>query len=247
IADTGLIFGACCLLTPIPLQPTIVNRQGWWQFGAGIVLAIVCYTLYALYGEDAAVGRAIGVVFLVALAVYLYLSVKWVDSSESEEAATTSGSVGKLLVGVFISLAIVIFASRFLICSAIEAAERFEVPKAVIASTLVALGTSVPELVVGIKSVIKKTPGLLVGNVIGADVLNVLFVTGAAAVAAPLELDAAFLYLALPTMLGILILFRIFIFVAMKPREFSRWMGVPMVAIYVGYIVLCYVLDVSAH
>ena len=84
---------------------------------------------------------------------------------------------------------------------------------------------------------------------IGADILNVLFVIGASASAAPLpivdlesSIPAIFLYLHLPTMLLILVLFRVFIGFAVRTGSFSRWMGVPLLLVYVGYLILQFAL-----
>jgi cation:H+ antiporter len=89
----------------------------------------------------------------------------------------------------------------------------------------------------------------MVGNVIGADVLNVLFVVGASAAARPLpivERGAAapeiFLWLHLPVMLLVLGLFRVFIFNAERRGHFQRWMGLPLLALYAAYAVAQYLL-----
>jgi cation:H+ antiporter len=123
------------------------------------------------------------------------------------------------------------------------------VPQVVISATLVALGTSMPELVIGMASLLKGHKEILVGNVIGADILNVLFVVGASATAAPLPLlehgtkiPAIALYLHIPTMIAILILFRLFIHRATKRGHFSRWCGLPLVLIYIAYGILQYVI-----
>ncbi len=148
-------------------------------------------------------------------------------------------------------LALVLLASRLLIVSVIELAENhWYVPHVVIAATLVALGTSLPELVIGMTSIFKGHKEILVGNVIGADILNVLFVVGASAVAAPLPMiepaarvPTILFWIHLPTMLLILVLFRLFIFQASRTGEFRRWHGVPLVALYVVYAVVQYLVS----
>jgi cation:H+ antiporter len=155
--------------------------------------------------------------------------------------------IGKCVAG----LSLVLLASRVLILSVSELAEsHWHVPKVVIAATLVALGTSLPELVIGMTSIRKGHLEILVGNVIGADVLNVLFVVGASAAAAPLpiiepgtRIPEIVLYVHLPAMLMILVLFRVFIHFAGRAGHFRRWYGLPLVLIYVGYTVLQYVIS----
>ena len=164
-------------------------------------------------------------------------------------AATPGDSrpVGQLVVWGAVGLAMVLIAGDAMVQSATALAAHWGVPDAVVASTIVALGTSLPELVVGMTSIRRGHPELLVGNIIGADILNVLFVIGASALAAPLAVvqhgDAILLYLHLPTMLLILVVFRIYIFVALRKGRFQRWMGLPLLLIFITYVVAQYVVS----
>ena len=74
------------------------------------------------------------------------------------------------------------------------------------------------------------------GNIVGADILNILFVIGASAVAAPLKVPELFFYLHIPVMMLVLLLLRTYIFTSRD--RFSRWQGVPLLAVYVGYIIV---------
>jgi len=172
------------------------------------------------------------------------------EEDEIEHAAKRSVF---LLFGLFLfGLALVLASSPFLVNSASVLAVRAGVPQVVIAATLIALGTSLPELATAIASIIKGHKEILVGNVIGADILNVLFVIGAAAVAAELpiidtnaETPAAqyiFITLHLPAMMVILLLFRVFVFRASAKGHFSRWMGVPLLALYVAFVALNWIV-----
>jgi len=136
--------------------------------------------------------------------------------------------------------------SDVLIKAVMELALQWGVKKEVLAATLVALGTSLPELVIGMTALRKGQYEILVGNVIGADILNVLFVIGVSASAAPLPIPALFLTLHLPVMLIILAWFRIAIFMAVRKGSFTRWHGGPLLAIYVIYLVLNYAMGSGA-
>ena len=253
VADTGLIFGIGCLLTVLPADRFVLSRQGWVQFGSAFLLAAVCYGAYAIQGESALLGRWVGLLFLGLLVAYLFISVRWAKqhpSAQDEHAAAAGHPLAMLLGMIVVGLAIVIVSSHVLIESVSEVARQLSIPDVVIAGTLVAFGTSLPELVVGITSIRKKHPELLVGNVIGADVLNALFVIGASAAAAPLQIfdmeasvPGIFLLVHLPAMLLILVLFRLFIFRAVRTGGFQRWMGWPLVLIYLAYVVLQFVIS----
>ena len=261
VADSGLIFGLGCVLAVLPADAYVLKRQGRVQVGAAFLLAAICYGSWLAMGNDAVLGRWVGALFLLLLVAYLYVSVKWSREHPHgepfqihEEADVESGarrSVGRLTVIGLAGLLLVLLASRMMILSVAELAEaHWHVPDVVIAATLVALGTSLPELIIGITSILKGHNELLVGNVIGADILNVLFVVGASAAAAPLPLleqgtsvPGILFYLHLPTMLLILVLFRVFIHFACKNGSFRRWYGIPLVAIYILYTILQYAIS----
>lgn len=264
IADTGLIFGLGCVMVALPADKFVLSRQGWVQFGSALMLAGLCWGGFALYGDKAVIGLPIGILFLVLLVAYLAISVRWAKQHPHGEphliegvAADGKKSVdhdhphaeGKSLLALFalgfVGLVMVIVAGDGLVGSVSELARQWSVPDAIIASTIVALGTSLPELVTGIQSIRKGHAELLVGNVIGADILNVLFVIGASAVAAPLmiaDVTTSFVYVALPTMMVMLLYFRICIFKASKDGKFSKWMGYPLLIMYVGFIAASYFL-----
>jgi len=260
IADTGLIFGIGCLIAVLPADRYVLSRQGWIQFGSALLLAAICYGVWAVMGDAAILGRWVGVLFLGLLVAYLYVSVRW-SRGHSQNLATQDGSAAPEQAGKewrpsmigfgLLGLLSILLSSRVLVLSVTELAEvHWHVPRVVIAATLVALGTSLPELVVGITSVLKGHGEILVGNVVGADILNVLFVVGASAVAAPLpivehgtRIPELVLYVHLPTMLLVLALFRVFIFKAGAAGKFQRWFGLPLIVLYVGYTVLQYALS----
>lgn len=241
ICDTGMIFGIACLLTRLPADRFLLSRHGWVQVGAGVLLIV----LSLLFRDDTGqrvLPRFVGFFLLALLAGYLLISYRWArqqgqppeELEETLEKAPRSAPValGFLALGVVL----VIFGSHVMIQSVRVLAERWGVPPSILAATLIAFGTSLPELVTAIACVIRKQPGLLVGNIIGADILNVLFVTGAAASATPLVVDSLFLTLHFPVMMGVLILFRFSILFA-KDGFFPRWPGAVLLGVYLLYLV----------
>lgn len=256
IADTGLIFGIGCAMAVLPADRVILSRQGWVQVGAAGLLAAICYLEFALAGRDAAIGRAVGVLLMSLLVVYLVVSVRWSRRSRSPtgDAVSVHLADGKTLpvLAAFLvaGLVLVIVASHVLVHTVTELALRWGMPEVVVAGSIVALGTSLPELVIGLTSVRKGHGELLVGNIVGADILNVLFVAGGAAVAADLaivdaqaSLPEIFLVLHLPVMLAILGLFRLFIWRSTRRGHFRRAYSIPLLLIYVAFVVAPFLLS----
>jgi len=252
ICDTALIFGLCCCIKELPLDRFVLNRHGWIQLGAGALLTAVVLLLAALGGgiADVTIPRWVGFAFVALLAGYMVLSVRWArgeprhlpaDVKIEQVAAPAEPvpsrvrtSLWNLLV-LAGGLALVILGSNVLVGSASALCIKYGVPQSVLAATLVAFGTSLPELVTAIASLIKGHADLLVGNIVGADILNVLFVVGASASATPLKVEREVFLLLLPVMMLVLILLRAFIYVSRD--RFRRWQGAVLLAVYVGYCI----------
>ena len=245
ITDTALIFGLSCCLVRLPKNKFVLNRHGWLQLGAGALLFAIVLGLWARAGSIHAIEipRSVGVVLLALLVGYLAVSVHWarqrpeIVPAEAAAMMRANHKAGRLLGNLAVlavGLAMVVGGSELLVGSARTICERYKVPQAVISATVVAFGTSLPELATAIAAIVKKHPDLLVGNVIGADILNVLFVVGASAAAVPLKVDPLFIYFILPVMMLVLVMLRIYIFA--DNDKFRRWHGVPLLAIYVIFV-----------
>lgn len=223
ICDTGLILGIAALIAPLRLDRTIVNRQGWIQFGSGIVLVLACINWadpLASWTTGGTLPQWMGFVFLAALAAYLYKSISWARA-EGEPAELLHhheivDPIWLTLLKLLGSVAVVVMSAQFLIPAVNEAALRMNIPESIIAATLVAFGTSLPELVTAITAARRGHGELAVGNIVGADILNVLFVSGAAAAVTPEGLFASpqFFQVVFPMMIFILLVFRVGIFVS---------------------------------
>ncbi len=248
ICDTGLILGVACLISPLPLDRKIVNRQGWIQIICGAMLVLACLPwtgLDTVLTSGGSLAQNSGLFFLVLLAAYLWTSAAWAKrkspSFSPESLELNGGSSLVILVRLLLAVGLVVGASWILIPAVSEAASRMHVPESIIAATLVAFGTSLPELVTAVTAARQGHGELAVGNVIGADILNVLFVAGAAAAVTPAGLPAPahFFSLYFPSMLFLLLVLRIGIFVC-KDR-LTRPFGTILLASYVAVTILSYV------
>jgi cation:H+ antiporter len=246
ICDTGLILGIACLIAPLQIPMAIANRQGWVQLGSGVLLVLLSIPWLAplspfTQGASGNFSQVAGFVFLALLGVYLWLSVRWsklADDSDSEQEAEegtddiTALIVTKLIFGIMG----VVFAANILIPAVSIVAARMGIPQSIIAATLVAFGTSLPELTTSIAAARKGHGDLAIGNIIGADVLNALFVAGAAAAVTSdgLTVTPDFFQVTFPAMLIVLIVFRIGILTSKK--YLSKPFGFVLLGTYIAYI-----------
>jgi cation:H+ antiporter len=253
ICDTGLILGLACLISPLRLDPRLTNRQGWIQFGSGILLVVSCLpwtNLGSAFTDGGNLPRWLGFLFVALLIGYLWLSVHWskegltigseetlADSANSNEPV----SIPKTVIKILGAISLIVGASWILIPSVGEAATRMHVPESIIAATMVAFGTSLPELVTAVTAARKGHGEIAVGNVIGADILNVLFVAGVSAAATSGGLDAPshFFTLYFPSMLIVLTVFRLGIFTSKD--HLRRPFGFLLLATYLAVTIASYV------
>lgn len=252
IADTGMIFGLTCIMAAVPVNRYILNRTGWVQVASATLLVVIATISLLTSPSGPKLGREIGFLFLALLGIYLYITYFWAKqgggspqnsaSSEAKEGAEKRGKSWILVIG---GLCTVIIGARGLIPCASEVAVRFGVPDDVVAATIVAFGTSLPELMTAIAALRKGYPEITLGNIVGADVLNCLFVIGAAATAVPLTIPPNFFYFHFPAMLVILFSFRLFITIN-KKGTFHRWQGVWLLGVYFVYVSLQYALNVGS-
>lgn len=250
ICDTGLILGVSALVAPLTLDRKIVNRQGWIQLGAALAVIAASFPWLApgsVFSSGGRLPQIAGILFLLALVAYLWQSIRWtraqknevsVSGHERDIGASTAAVVAKLIG----SVALVVISAQVLIPVVAEVAVRLRVPDSVIAATLVAFGTSLPELVTAVTAAKRGHGEIAVGNIVGADILNVLFVAGAAAAVTPSGLRAGehFFVVLYPTMLVILITFRIGIF--FSGAVMKRGFGLVLLAAYLVSTLTNYLL-----
>ncbi len=253
ITDCGLILGLAAMIKPLPLQREVVNKQGWIQVGAGVLLVVLCVPWHAPRTAFTAGGHLPqwgGFLLVAGLVAYLYYSIQStrrgaVSSFIPEELEAQTGSKDpawksfSLLLG---GIALILIGAQVLIPTVQAGAVRIGVPEAVIAASLVAFGTSLPELVTALNAVRRGHGELAVGNVIGADILNVLFVAGLSAAVTPggLTADTRFFQLLFPGMLVLLIVFRIGVY--FQRTHLSRAFGFALLALYALIMTLSYVV-----
>ena len=249
ICDTGLILGIGCLIAPLPLDPRVVNRQGWVQIATGVLLVAACLPWadpLSAFSGGGQLPRAVGFLFLGLLVLYLCWSVRLARETPAEKPLDSEAGRGTLLwsaMSLMVGVATVVIASSLLIPSAAELAIRLNVPSSIIAATLVAFGTSLPELTVVVTAARKGQGDLAIGNVIGADILNVLFVAGAAAAVTPGGLEAShyFFLMQFPAMLLLLAIFRVGISTA-PDGTLGRPFGLALLSTYLAVTLTSYLL-----
>lgn len=239
IANSGLAIGLAVILGQVPVDQLTLNKHGKMQLFAGLLLVFLALPIMS-QKPGGNISQWVGFAFLILLAIYTYLSLKWAKASKPpmEDFSEDNKPLPLQLLFLFLGITLIIVSSRLLIPVVEVTAFRLGIPKAIIAATLVAFGTSLPELVTTLAAVKKGHGELAVGNIVGSDIMNVLLVVGASAAVTQegLTVTPSFYLLLFPTMLLILATFR---WGQKKAKpNIQKIFGFALVGIYALYLLL---------
>ena len=186
IANIGLILGVTALILPMSVNRTSVKID--------VPFLILCSLLFFTLAQDNLISRGEGLIFITLLILFTLLSIyKGKKENAVEEPAKEETKKEKelnmisALIMIVASCAALTFGANLLIDSAVSIAKSFGVSERIISVTLVAFGTSVPELATSIMAAIRKENDIAIGNVVGSNIFNILFVIGASALITPIE------------------------------------------------------------
>ena len=238
ICNTSLIAAISVAFNPGPVNVKSMKMPVIFFFSSA---ALYCVAAYLLGGFP----RWMGIVMLAIFVVYLILNVrqglKHPDEVEEEEDGNAKPRTLLMeLVLLVVGAALIAVGANLLVEHGTIIAQFLGVPETVIALTFVALGTSLPELVTTITSLRKGHASLGIGNVIGANVFNLVLVSGVAVTLAPFEVPVgklllghnASLVLDIPLMLIVMLLLTV---PALTRKKLERWQGVLLLCIYTAF------------
>lgn len=197
IANIGLILGVAALVAPLPVAPRTLRREIPFMLLVSVLLYLFCL--------DGKLGFPNGLVLFLLLLGFLAYCVRTARSTVDGEATAATGEGGGHLRNLlFIGLGIcgLGVGAELMVRSATTIARALGVSELVIGLSIVALGTSLPELAASLMSAWKGEMDIGVGNVIGSNLFNILFVLGLCPMLQPLTIDPTLLHRDLPVMLG---------------------------------------------
>ena len=240
ISNIALILGVCAVTLPLTVGPDVLRREYPVMLGV-MVLFYVC----ALDGVIGAIDGMLMVLLLIGLGIYVFYDARRTTTatileSMEGELDTADPELSTLAKGgyVFGGMAGLALGAHLMVDNAVSIANLMGIDHVVIGLTVVAIGTSLPELAASMVGTLKKEASMTVGNVLGSNLLNVLFVVGTLAIAEPITVDAETIRLHFPVMLGFCALI---VPLTWTTHEISRMEGGFMVACFVGYMVFLYV------
>ncbi|MDF1832103.1 MAG: calcium/sodium antiporter [Porticoccaceae bacterium] len=191
LANIGLVLGITALIAPLPAQRHLVFQEG------PVLLFVTALVGYCLF--DQILGRTESLIMLALVPLLLWITVKYkVQHPDPEEVAEveslTTTSNAAATIWFIIGLLVMLLSSKILVWGAITTAAEMGVSELVIGLTVVAIGTSLPELAASVTSALRGHHDIAIGNVFGSNLFNFLAVVPIAGAIAPLELDSVVFY-----------------------------------------------------
>ena len=228
VANLLLVLGVASLIRPIKIKKGMIRREVPIMLSATIGLLAASY--FGLLDNHHLIG---GTVFLILFALFIYFFVYCAKKERDNSIKYDKGRTAKNILFIFLGIIGVIAGAWLLILSAESIAKFFGLPQFIIAISIVAIGTSLPELVVSSMAAYKNEPDIAVGNVLGSNVFNILMVLGVAALFIPLQANIPESMAHLWILLAVsLVMFPLLY----TGHKISRIEGVFMLAIYSVFI-----------
>jgi cation:H+ antiporter len=241
IINTGLILGLTAIIIPLNVHSSIVRRE------LPVLLLVMVIALLLLL--DGTLGRLDGTLLLTGMAIMLIwvvrvgLTPQTPEDPMSDEFADeipTNMSMGRAVFWLIVGGLCLLGSSRLLVWGAVSVAESMGISDLVIGLTVVALGTSLPELAASVMSAIKNEHDIALGNVIGSNIFNLLAVLGLPGVINPGPIDAEVLSRDYPVMIGLTLALFVMAYGFRGPGRINRIEGALLVIGFCGYQTLLY-------
>ena len=223
IANLVLVMAATTIIFPIVNINKNQINQAWINIFLGIVLIFMTFFYF---------NYIFGIVAILTLIYLMYIQMKKGEIDNTEIDKNDYSTIISLIL-IVLGIIFLVFGSDLLVSSAIEIAKKYNVSEAVIGLSLIAFGTSLPELVVGILSAIKKKVDFALGNILGSNIYNVLGVLGISSLFGNFTLPEIFLKQDLLIMVAITSIVLIFM---LSMKRIGRIYGILGLSIYVSYL-----------
>ncbi|MCZ6716233.1 MAG: calcium/sodium antiporter [Gammaproteobacteria bacterium] len=233
ICNIALVLGAAALIRPINIQSQLVRLD--------IPVMILCSLLLIFVLADGVISALDGVALVTGIVAYVFFSIYWARGErkriQDEFRAVVRDNLlawWKEILLVAIGMAMLIFGGSILVENAIELAQDLNIAPALVGLTVIAIGTSLPELVTAMMASYRRQGDIAIGNAVGSNIFNILAIVGISALVGPLRMGAI-RWTDLAVMLAVSL---ILIPLVISRRQLARWEGALLLLIYAVYLML---------
>lgn len=234
ITNVGLVLGVTALIAPLPIQGKMLKKE--------IPILLLVTVIAGLVLQDLAVSFWDGIVMLICLVITLFWlfnenNEQEISGLDEEEAqAIEETSTAKSIMWLVIGLVALMLSAKILVWGSVEVARYFGISELIIGLTIVAIGTSLPELAASVASALKGHHDIAIGNVVGSNIFNLLAVMPIPGLVAKTEIGSEVLYRDYGAMLGITVLLIAFIYGFRRKGRVGRSAGSILLLAYFSYL-----------
>ena len=235
-----VVIGVSAMISPLTVKRSMIKKDYPLSIFAAVLLGVLCLDSVLFHTKETTLGRMDGVSLLVCFVFFMYITVreglrgrKDAKKEHEDEVENMSFPIGKSIVLLVVGLAGIVFGGDLSVEGAKEIARAFGLSEALIGLTIVAIGTSLPELVTSIVAAKKGESDIALGNVVGSNLFNIFFILGCSATILPMHVSGTYIY-----DIGLLIIVSVLAFIPIaKSKKVGRVMGGVMTLAYVAYTV----------
>ncbi len=229
ILNILVILGLSSVIVPIAVAPSTIKIETPFMIAITVVMLLL--------GLDGVVSLIDGIIFLVLFATYLaylFRMAKKDKNKDSGDEAAKDISIAKAVIFAIIGLVLIVLGSNVTVDAATKIAQAAGVSERFIGLTIVALGTSLPELFTSVTAARKGNADIAIGNIVGSNIFNILFVVGLSALIIPVPFDPKFIFDSIIAIAaGVLLLL-----CCLWTKKLKRWAGITMLLGYAAYFVV---------
>jgi len=234
-----VILGITALMAPIAVQKNTVRLEIPYSLFAVIILFLLGNIAF-FSGEGTVITRIDGAILLLFFGLFLFYVYKNMKTSvpetkSSDDSSAETLSLAKSIIFIAAGLLFLVLGGRVVVNAAVSLAQALNISEKIIGLTILAVGTSLPELVTSITAIFKKKDDIAIGNIIGSNIFNIFLILGASSLISPVEYAPVFnidIYiLVLGTLLLLLAMF------TGKKYRLDRWQGAVFLLLYTGYVI----------
>lgn len=234
IANVGLVLGITALIAPLPIQSKMMRKE--------IPILLLITVIAGLVIQDLNINMLDAIIMLICLAITLFWlfnesSDQKIGGLDEEEAeAINNMSTAKSMMWLAIGLIALMFSAKILVWGAVEIARSYGISELVIGLTIIAIGTSLPELAASVASALKGHHDIAIGNVVGSNIFNLLAVMPIPGLVATTEIAPEVLWRDYGAMLGLTLLLIGFIYAFRRKGRIGRSAGSVLLLGYFSYL-----------
>ncbi|MDG6777421.1 calcium/sodium antiporter [Thiomicrorhabdus sp. zzn3] len=249
IANIGLVLGVTAIIAPIAVKSSLIKREipVLLAISIGAYLLVIDQRLEFIDGLILLAGLVIAMIWMIR--VNKDADPRDPLTSETSQAVDTMSEMPlkKSLILLITGLLILMGSAKMMVWGAVEIAQYFEVSELVIGLTIIAIGTSLPELAAAISAALKNEADLMIGNIVGSNLFNILAVMSVPALLAPTVLESALLNEDFPIMLGFTLAMLVLALSRRGgPSMINKFKGVLLFIAFISYIALLYMRSIAA-